>query len=169
MKILYNKEQIEAVVKQIATKIDADSINSNPPVMVCILNGGFMFFADLVKQLNTDCIIDFMQAKSYQGQTQTELKITKSIDSCIFNKTVYLIDDILDSGVTINKVTEHLQTLNPKQIIPVTLFKRASATTTGIYGIEVPEDLWICGYGLNNSDNLKRNLLNVYIENESNT
>lgn len=164
MKILYSKEQIEAAVNYIANQIDKDNINTDPPVMVCVLTGGFMFFSDLVRSVNTDCIIDFVRAKSYQGKEQSELRITKTVDSCIFNKTVYLIDDILDSGVTINKLTEHLQALNPKKIIPVTLFKRENAIATGIYGIEVPEGLWIHGYGLNDSNNLKRNLLDVYVE-----
>jgi hypoxanthine phosphoribosyltransferase len=162
MEVLYDKNQLDSIVKNIASQIDNDNLNLDPPVMICVLNGAFMFFSDLVKNLTIDCKIDFIRAHSYQGKIQSELKITKSIDTCIFNKNVYLVDDILDSGTTINKLTEHLQSLNPKKITPVTLFKKVSTPTTGIYGIDLPEDVWIHGYGLDNVDGYKRNLPNIF-------
>ncbi len=164
MKTLYDKNQLEIIVKNIASQINKEHITSDPPVMVCILKGAFMFFSDLIKHLTIDCKIDFIQAHSYNGKIQSELKITKSIDTCIFNKTVYLVDDILDSGNTINKLTEHLQSFNPKKIVPVTLFKKVSTPTSGIYGIDLPEGVWIYGYGLDNEDGYKRNLPNIFGE-----
>jgi hypoxanthine phosphoribosyltransferase len=164
MEILYSKDQLETIIKNIASQIDKEHSPSDPPVMVCVLNGAFMFFSDLVKNLTIDCKVDFIRAHSYQGKTQSELKITKSIDTCIFNKTVYLVDDILDSGVTINKLTEHLQLLNPKKVVPVTLFKKVSTPTNGIYGIDLPEGVWIYGYGLDDENGYKRNLPNIFGE-----
>lgn len=164
MNILYTDKQIKAAVKSIAKQIDIETKKSNPPVLVCVLTGGFMFFSDLVRALKTDCIVDFVRTKSYEGQNQSELKILKSIEVDINNKVVYLVDDILDTGITIDKLTEHLIPLNPKKIVPVTLFKRVGSNTTGLYGIEIQDGLWIHGYGLNDSNNLKRNLTNIYIE-----
>ena len=162
MKILYNKEQIQTAVNKIATDIWCKHYGDpNPPVMICVLNGAFMFFTDLVKAVNIDCEIDFIRAKSYSDQLQTEVVITKDIETDIAGKNVYLIDDILDSGNTLRYIIKRYNTnkrLAPASITPVVLFKKWSSELEGcLYGIELVNEAWLCGYGLDGPKGLMRN------------
>ena len=91
-----------------------------PVVLVCILNGGFMFFSDLVKQINIPIEVDFIRCKSYYGKKQGDLVVTKDLETKIKNKHIYLVDDILDSGNTMKAVSKFfLQIKEPKTITPV--------------------------------------------------
>jgi hypoxanthine phosphoribosyltransferase len=159
MKILFNQYQLQAAVNKVAAEIYRNHYNDpNPPVMICVLNGAFMFFTDLVKHINIDCEIDFIQAKSYQGQEQFTVKIIKDITTNIKGKDVYIVDDILDSGNTLIKTIEHLANNNkPRSITPVVLFKKNTCTLDPIYGIELTDESWLVGYGLDNEQGLMRN------------
>ena len=98
MKVLFNQPQLQQAVEKVAREIHSRHYNDpNPPVMICVLNGAFMFFTDLVRQINIDCEIDFMRVKSYQGQNQFEITMTKDIETNITGRTVYIVDDIIDS------------------------------------------------------------------------
>lgn len=159
MKILFNQKQLQDAVNKIATGIGNKHYNDpNPPVMICVLNGAFMFFTDLVKAINIDCEIDFIQAKSYQGQEQFTVKITKDITTDITGKNIYVIDDILDSGNTLTKLIEHLGKYHkPRSITPIVLFKKSSNPWPLSYGIELTDEVWLCGYGLDGEKGLYRN------------
>ena len=113
--------QTKILAKRISDKHRGDA---TPIVMVCILNGGFMFFSDLVKQITAPIEIDFIRCKSYFGKKQGDLVITKDLETKIKGKHVYLIDDILDSGNTMIAVKKFLQVKEPKSITPVvTIYK----------------------------------------------
>jgi hypoxanthine phosphoribosyltransferase len=123
-----------------------------------VLNGAFMFFTDLVKQIDIDCEIDFIQARSYQGQEQFDVKIIKDITTDITGKNVYIVDDILDSGNTLTKIIEYLGTHHkPRSITPVVLFKKHTNNWPVMYGIELTDEAWLCGYGLDGENGLYRN------------
>jgi hypoxanthine phosphoribosyltransferase len=154
--ILFSEQEIKNKVGEIAYKIKKNQ-HENPPVFICVLNGAFMFFTDLVKQVG-DCEIDFVSAKSYDGTKQGEIRILKSITVDIKGKDVYLIDDIYDSGNTMNRLIKHLQYNNPKSIIPVTLFKKHySKHPDLVFGFELTNEHWLIGYGLDAENGLKRN------------
>lgn len=154
--ILFTEQEIKNKVGEIAYNIKKRQ-HKEPPVFICVLNGAFMFFTDLVKQVG-DCHIDFIRAKSYENQSQGEIRILKSIDIDIEGKNVYLVDDIYDSGNTMNRLIKHLQYNNPKSITPVTLFKKHYSNTDGlIYGFELTNEHWLIGYGLDAENGLKRN------------
>jgi hypoxanthine phosphoribosyltransferase len=154
---LFTELEIKNKVGELAHLIKKRQ-HEQPPVFICVLNGAFMFFTDLVKQVG-DCHIDFISAKSYENQSQGEIRILKSIDIDIEGKDVYLIDDIYDSGNTMNRLVKHLNYQNPKSITPITLFKRHSSTNPDlIYGFELQNEYWLVGYGLDSSDGTKRNL-----------
>ena len=159
MKILFNQHQIQAAVNKVAAEIYRKHYNDpKPPVMICVLNGAFMFFTDLVKAINIDCEIDFIQAKSYQDQEQFTVKITKDITTDITGKNIYVIDDILDSGNTLTKLIEHLGNYHkPRSITPIVLFKKSSNPWPLSYGIELTDEVFICGYGLDGNGGLMRN------------
>jgi hypoxanthine phosphoribosyltransferase len=157
---LFTELEIQNKVGEIAYNIKKRQHNE-PPVFICVLNGAFMFFTDLVKHMG-NCHIDFIRAKSYENQSQGEIRILKSIDMDIEGKDVYLVDDIYDSGNTMNRLTKHLQYLNPKSITPVTLFKKEFSNNNDlIWGFELSKEHWLVGYGLDSSDGTKRNLKHI--------
>jgi hypoxanthine phosphoribosyltransferase len=154
--ILFSEIEIKNKVGEIAYNLKKNHHNL-PPVFICVLNGAFMFFTDLVKQMG-DCEIDFINAKSYQGTKQGEITIIDSIKADIEGKDVYLVDDIYDSGNTMNSLIQHLKAYNPKSIIPITLFKKQySNHPTLVYGFELTNEHWLIGYGLDAENGLKRN------------
>ena len=160
MIVEFTEKEIQDKIKQIADFINQKQHNK-PPVFICVLNGAFMFFTDLVKQIGK-CEIDFIRAKSYEGTTQSEIKITKSCELELMDRDVYLVDDIYDSGNTMNKLVHHLTTYNPKSITPITLFKKHTANNPNlIYGFELQNEHWLVGYGLDASDGTKRNLPHI--------
>ena len=154
--ILFTEQEIKNKVGEVAFKLKKNH-HDLPPVFICVLNGAFMFFTDLVKHMG-DCEIDFINAKSYQGTKQGEITIIDSIKVDIEGKDVYLVDDIYDSGNTMNKLISHLKAYNPKSIIPVTLFKKHYSNHPDlIHGFELTNEHWLIGYGLDAENGLKRN------------
>ena len=157
---LFTEREIKNKVGEIAYNIKKKQ-HEQPPVFICVLNGAFMFFTDLVKQVG-NCEIDFISAKSYNGTTQGEIRILKTITIDIEGKDVYLIDDIYDSGNTMNRLIKHLQYNNPKSITPITLFKKHYSNNEDlIHGFELVDEHWLVGYGLDAADGTKRNLPHI--------
>jgi hypoxanthine phosphoribosyltransferase len=157
---LFTELELQNKVGEIAYKISRKE-HDFPPVFICVLNGAFMFFTDLVKRIN-ECEIDFIRAKSYMGLTQTTVNISKSIETDISRKDVYLIDDIYDTGETMKALIQHLNLSGPKSITPVTLFKRWSSHNPDlIYGFELQDESWLVGYGLDDEKGLQRNLKHI--------
>jgi hypoxanthine phosphoribosyltransferase len=158
--ILFTELELQNKVGEIAYNI-LKKEHDFPPVFICVLNGAFMFFTDLVKLVG-ECEIDFIRAKSYVGITQTNVTISKSIETDIARKDVYLIDDIYDTGETMKALIQHLNLNHPKSITPVTLFKRWSSHNPDlIYGFELQDESWLVGYGLDDENGLQRNLKHI--------
>jgi hypoxanthine phosphoribosyltransferase len=161
--ILFTSEQIQDKVTQIAHSIDFKHTTDDDIVMICVLNGGFMFFSDLVKNMSTDVELDFIQAKSYNGQDQGVVHILKDIETNIEGKDVYVVDDFYDTGSTLDRILEHLSTQNPKSLKIVTLLTRDVSPlpdyphTTGF----MIKDEWVVGYGMDNNSK-ERNLDYIY-------
>jgi hypoxanthine phosphoribosyltransferase len=157
--VLFTQEEIQTRVKSLATEVSyKNNPENNSRVMIGVLNGAFMFFTDLVRNLQVDCEIDFMQAKSYLGQVQDRVDITKDISIDIKGKDIFLVDDIYDSGNTMKRLIAHLQTKGPKTITPVTLFKRSYSYMDGLmYGFELHNEAFLVGYGLDGKGGYKRN------------
>jgi hypoxanthine phosphoribosyltransferase len=161
--ILFTSEQIQSKVTQIAHSIDFKHTTLDDVVMICVLNGGFMFFSDLVKNMSTDVELDFIRAKSYNGQDQGVVHILKDIETNIEGKDVYIVDDFYDTGSTLDRILEHLSTQNPKSLEIVTLLTRDISPipecpyTTGF----IIRDEWVVGYGMDNNSK-ERNLPYIY-------
>jgi hypoxanthine phosphoribosyltransferase len=152
MNILFNEYQIQSAVTKIADIIN-NKKHDEPPIFICLLNGAFMFFSDLIKQIDK-CEIDFMRVKSYPN----EILITANNTSYIKGKDVYVIDDICDSGNTLDFIIKNLKNQGVKSITPITLFKRYNIEYENlIYGIELKNEHYIIGYGLDDLDGLNRN------------
>ena len=157
--VLFTEEEIQTRVKSLATEVSyKNNPENNSRVMIGVLNGAFMFFTDLVRNLEVDCEIDFMQAKSYIGQVQDRVDITKDVSIDLTDKDIFLVDDIYDSGNTMKRLIAHLQTKRPRSITPVTLFKRSYSYMDGLmYGFELHNEAWLVGYGLDATNGHKRN------------
>jgi hypoxanthine phosphoribosyltransferase len=161
--ILFTSEQIQDKVAEIAQYIDFKHTADDDVVMICVLNGGFMFFSDLVKNMSTDVEIDFIRAKSYNGQDQGVVHITKDIETNIEGKYVYVVDDFYDTGNTLNRILEHLNTQNPESLKMITLLTRDVSPLPEYYhhyGFMI-QDEWVVGYGMDNNSK-ERNLGYIY-------
>ena len=130
---------------------------------ICVLNGGFMFFSDLVKLIKYPIKIDFIQCKSYNDNEQGVLKITKDIDLDIDSHTVFIIDDILDSGNTMKHLTNHFEKKGAKNIFTVTAVHKENVDFPFNYYIyKQPENVnpWYVGYGMDDKG-YNRNLNSI--------
>jgi hypoxanthine phosphoribosyltransferase len=155
--VLFTEVEIQNKVKLLGQLV---STGTQPYVVIGVLNGGFMFFSDLVRKITNPCQLDFIQVKSYNEGKQSEIRFIKDLSVDITDKHVILVDDIFDSGDTIRYIIEHLKQKNPKNIQPVTLFKRKFANTEGtnlIYGFLLEDEKFLIGYGLDDIDGTKRN------------
>jgi hypoxanthine phosphoribosyltransferase len=157
--VLYTEEEIQTRVKSLAIQISFDKNPENTPrVLICTLKGAFLFFADLVKNLEVDCEVDFITAKSYEGTEFTGVKILQDVTMDLSGKDIYIVDDILDSGNTMKTLLAHCLSKGANTVTPVTLFKREHSYMEGlIYGFELQNEKWLIGYGLDATNGTKRN------------
>jgi len=169
MKPAISEKELDIQIKILAKKINDEHRNTSVPVvLVCILNGGFMFFSDLVKQINVPIEIDFIRCKSYLGRQQGDLVVTKDLETKIKNKHVYLVDDILDSGNTMKAVSKFLAVKEPKTITPVVAIYKESGDFDKVFHILYQDsdslfDPWYIGYGMDDEKGHNRNLGTIYI------
>lgn len=158
-------EKISACVKNIAVKINHDLHDQNP-IFLVVLNGSFMFAADLLKEVTISCEISFIKLASYHGTTSTGT-VTEMIGLTedIKNRTVIIVEDIVDTGITLEKLVTLLTKKEVKQIkVASFLFKPEAYTkkiTIDYVGIEIPNE-FVVGYGLD-YDGLGRNMKEVYV------
>lgn len=145
-----HQADIEEHVRVIGKRINDDWFQKEEPIVfVCVLNGAFMFFSDLVKHLNFKTEIDFIRIKSYTDKEQEKFVITKNIEIPIENKHVFIIDDIADTGNTMDELISLFKQGNPTSIQTVTLLKRHSSKyTPDYYGAEIHHNEWFYGYGM---------------------
>ena len=170
MKELRSKERIQARVESLATLLNTQheqKQQDTPPVFIGLLNGCFMFYTDLVRNLNFPIECDFMRVKSYLGKNkQGDVQITKDLEIPIKGKDIYIIDDILDSGNTLNIVTDYLKVKNPKTISAITYLKRHDSLIPtqldSYYKCDEIGDEWIVGYGCDDENGNYRNSQTIY-------
>ena len=164
--VLVSKEEIQATVARLGAEISRD-YEGKQPVLITVLKGAFIFMADLCRAITVPCTMDFMSVSSYGSGTATsgKVRIRKDLDVNIEGQDVIIVEDILDSGVTLSNLIELLKTRNPKSLRLVTLFdkpdRRKAHVDVDYRGIQVP-DAFIVGYGLD-YDERYRNLPDVSI------
>ncbi|MBV8391029.1 MAG: hypoxanthine phosphoribosyltransferase [Mucilaginibacter sp.] len=157
---------IEKRISEIATEITSD-YSGRIPVMVGILNGSFLFVADLVKQIEIPVEVTFAKLASYYGGTSTTRKIRDDFDLTIDIKgrDIILVEDIVDTGNTIHYLIEKLYTREPASIAVCTLLLKPQALERTVpelkyTGFEIPND-FVVGYGLDYKE-LGRNLKGIF-------
>ena len=156
--------QIQQAINKIAAEINED-LKDSQPIFLAVLNGSFMFAAELMKEINIPCEITFVRFSSYDGiETTNNVKRLIGLNEDIENRTVVILEDIVDSGNTIVELTTMLSQHNPKDVKVATLLFKPEAlkreVTLDYVAMEIPND-FIVGYGLD-YDGLGRNLKNIY-------
>jgi len=160
-----SSEKILEAVKKVADKINKD-LAGESPVFLAVLNGSFRFAADLMKEINLNCEISFVKLASYHGTTSSGT-ITELIglNQDLTGRTVIILEDIVDTGNTVEKLAEILNNKNVKSFKIATAFFKPSAYTKKLkidyIGLEIPND-FVVGYGLD-YDGLGRNLKDVFV------
>jgi hypoxanthine phosphoribosyltransferase len=150
--ILYSSEQIQARVSELAAQIEQDYDKKNP-IVVCVLKGAFMFMSDLVKHISISMEIDFMSISSYGSATKSSgvVKILKDLDLPVEGRDVIIVEDIIDTGLTLSYLMDVLERRNAKSIKVCALIDKKSRRAVGFeadyVGFSIP-DQFIVGYGL---------------------
>ncbi|MBE6969062.1 MAG: hypoxanthine phosphoribosyltransferase [Ruminococcaceae bacterium] len=150
--ILFTEEELQQRVRELGEAITRDYEGKNP-IFVGVLKGSFVFMADLVRCVDTPCTLDFMVVSSYGSGTKTTgaVKINKDLSEDIEGRHVIIVEDILDSGVTLNYLSKYLMNRGPASLRIVTLLDKPSRRKAEVYpaykGFEV-EDNFVVGYGL---------------------
>ena len=149
--ILYTREEIYRRVCEIGAQISED-YRDKDPVFIGVLKGCFIFMADLMRCVSVNCSMDFMAVSSYRGTTSTgAVSINKDLSAPIEGRHIILVEDILDSGVTLNYLKSYLQVRKPASIRIATLLDKPARRKADIYAdyscFDVP-DAFVVGYGL---------------------
>ncbi len=151
-KVLYSEEEISKIVEDLGARISEDYKDRNL-LMVSVLKGSVVFMSDLMRAVKIPCEIDFMAVSSYGNKTKSSgtVRILKDLDRDISGYDVLLVEDILDSGKTLNYLIELLYARNPSSIRICTLFDKPERREVDIFadykGLSVPDE-FIVGYGL---------------------
>ena len=152
IKQMLSEEQIAKKVVELAKRIEKD-FEGEELLVVGILKGASIFVSDLIRKINLDVNIDFMSVSSYGNGTQSSgiVKILKDLDVNIEGKNVLIVEDIIDSGLTLSNLVETLKTRNPKSLKLCTLLDKPQRRVVDIhvdYVGFVIEDKFIVGYGI---------------------
>ena len=151
-RILFSEEQLKERIAALGAELTRDYEDKNP-IFVGVLKGCFVFMADLLRNVDVYCTMDFMSVSSYgDGVTSTgAVKINKDLSRDIAGRHVISVEDILDSGITLSYLKKYLSVRNPASISIVTLLdkpaRRRADVQADYVGFEV-EDAFVVGYGL---------------------
>ena len=169
-KVLISEEEIKQIVKKLGKKISEDYIGKNL-LMISILKGSILFMTDLLRAIDIHCRIDFMAVSTYAGGLKSSgvAKIVKDLDMPIEGYDILVVEDILDSGITLSYILELLAARNPASIKICTLLDKPERRKNGLQadyvGTVIPDE-FVIGYGLD-YDERYRNLPFVGVLKES--
>ncbi len=157
--------EIEALIEKIAMSMEQD-LALKTPIFICVLNGAFAFTADLMRKLNFEYQLSFVKLSSYSGHKTTgEVKEILGLDIEVKDRTVVVLDDIVDTGTTMFHFIKDLKSLKPKEIKLATMFYKPKACKYNIkidyLGLEIGTE-FIVGYGLD-YNGLGRNYKDLYV------
>ncbi|MEE1076397.1 MAG: hypoxanthine phosphoribosyltransferase [Acutalibacteraceae bacterium] len=150
--ILFTKDQIDAMTKRLGDKITNDFQGKNI-LILGLLKGSFIFMADLVREIKLPCEIDFMAVSSYGNGTESlgRVQIIKDISEHVLGKDVIIVEDIIDSGVTLSFIVNHLKNKGANTVTLCTLInkpeRRKKDVKVEYIGADIPNE-FIAGYGL---------------------
>jgi hypoxanthine phosphoribosyltransferase len=161
LKVYLSEEKIKAVVEKIGREL-TEKFKGKKVVAVCVLKGSFLFYSDLIRQINTDITCEFFGVSSYHGGTTSSghVKVTLDLATTIENQHVILVEDIVDTGLTMNYLKTNLLSRNPASLTTVSLLEKPDALKVpcklDYVGFKISND-FVVGYGLD-YDGYYRNL-----------
>lgn len=157
---------LQARITEIANAINRD-MEGRTPIFICVLNGAFMFFADLVRQVTIDCEVDFLKLSSY-GESKISsgnVELIKDLNCEVEGRNIVLVEDIVDTGYSIDFMKKWITKKNPASLKIVTLLHKPASTkiahTLDYVGFEIPPQ-FVVGFGLDYAQKA-RNLPAIYI------
>jgi hypoxanthine phosphoribosyltransferase len=156
--------EVLARVKSLAQEINSSYVDK-APVFLPVLNGSFIFASDLIREITIPCRVSFVKVSSYNGMASTgQLKSLIGIEESLFNQNIIIIEDIVDTGLTLQKIVEELKTLGTKSVEVVSLLRKSASREKDLHvkyvGFEIEHE-FVLGYGLD-YDGLGRNLKDIY-------
>ena len=152
-KILIDEQRLQSRVAHLGHEISRSYADGDRPLLVCVLKGAFMFLADLMRHLTVRHEVDFMVVSSYGAATVSSgvVRILLDLEQNIAGRHVLIVEDIIDSGRTLEYVTRNLRTRDPASLRICTLLSKPSRRTIDVsldyVGFEIPDE-FVIGYGL---------------------
>jgi len=169
-RVLVSAEQIQKRIAEMGAEIDRDYPGGEPVYLIAVLKGAFIFMADLSRAMKTPARIEFIGISSYgKGKTTSgQVQLTKDLDAPIEGHHVIIVEDILDTGITLNYLTTLMAQRKPKSLRIVTLLdkpeRRQSPVKANYIGFTIPDE-FVAGYGLDYAEDY-RNLKDVCVMGE---
>jgi hypoxanthine phosphoribosyltransferase len=162
--VMISENEIRERVKKLAEQIE-NEFNNEAIVLIVVLKGSFVFAADLIREMKGDIKVDFISVSSYGDETETsgKVRLLKDLDANITNQNVVVVEDIIDSGLTLHFLRDHLKTHKPKQIKICTLLDKPERRKVNLpvdyVGFVIPDE-FIVGYGIDYAQ-MYRNLPHI--------
>ncbi len=150
---LITEEQLKARTKELAKELKKQFEGKHNPHFICVLKGAFLFFSDLIREFDGDMTCDFIGCSSYGNNTTSsgEVSITLDLYNPIKDRSVVLVEDIVDSGITMQFLQQHLKSHQPHSVTTVSLLHKPAAQRVpydiDYVGFEIEND-FVVGYGL---------------------
>lgn len=158
-KVLISKEEIDVRLKTVAQTISRDYENQDV-LFVCVLRGAFMFFADLVREVTVNAQVDFIAVSSYGAGTESsgEVKMVKDLTTPIEGKNVIIVEDIVDTGVTLKYLKNYLLARSPRSLKICTMLDKPERRLVDLepeYKLFCVPNEFVIGYGLDYDENYR--------------
>ena len=159
------EEQIRERVRELAAQINTD-YSGKIPIFIGILNGSFIFFSDLIREITLDCEVDFLKLSSYGDAkiSSGQVRLLKDLNCQVSGRDIIVVEDIVDSGLSIEFMKKLIMRENPSSFRVVSLLLKKSVTKVGFpidyVGFEIPPE-FVIGYGLDYAQKV-RNLKSIY-------
>ena len=168
MRVLITHEEIVEIAKRIGGEI-SEKYADKCPIVVCVLKGAAPFHSELIKHITIDMEVDYIQVSSYVGTNSTGIiTFKKDLEVDIKNRDVIVVEDIVDTGITLLSLTQELNKREPKSLSFVSLLDKPSRRKVSAYADYVGktiDDLFVIGFGLD-LDQKYRNLKDIYVYNQ---
>jgi hypoxanthine phosphoribosyltransferase len=162
---MIGEQRIKARVKQLARQISKD-YRGTVPVFIGVLNGSFIFFADLIREVTIDCEVDFLKLSSYGDEKISSgmVKMLKDLNCQVEGREIIIVEDVVDSGLSMEYIKSLIMKENPASFAIVTLLYKKEAVKSALHidyiGFTIPKD-FVIGYGLDYAQKM-RNLKDIY-------
>jgi hypoxanthine phosphoribosyltransferase len=162
---MISERRIKTAVKRLAKTIDRDH-RGTTPVFIGILNGSFIFFADLIREVKVDCEVDFLKLSSYGDAkiSSGNVRLLKDLNCQVEGRDIIIVEDIVDTGLSIEYIRHLIKPQNPRSLKVVTLLFKTDSVKPGTQvdyiGFSIPSD-FVIGYGLDYAQR-ERNLKAIY-------